>query len=92
MTVLSYIAFLCLDLLCGLLNAFAGTVLWAWFITPAFGIASPSLSLMFGIMIFAALFKSSTVKREESISKMYSLIIVKPLTALFFGWIIHFFI
>ena len=76
-------------------NGYALSVLWGWFVAPAFGL--PELSVVSAVaiaMIIGCLTKQYTGNKDDDISikKMLKIVfvtILRPSFSLFFGYILH---
>ena len=85
-----------LSLLGGIYSAWLFTFLWTWYITSQFGIKSPSLFGMWGILLIIQLIKEYKYSEEiDSFSEFMKKLFYKLIYITFgfgFGWVIHFFI
>jgi hypothetical protein len=83
-----------------LLNGWALSVLWGWFIVPLFSVPALPVLYAIGIGFIASLLRPAPSTSEEEskedlgirIVKVITQIIALPLSAVFFGWIVHSFI
>lgn len=73
-------------------TAFVFQTLWAWFLTPIFGISAPSLWMVFGLILMVSLLKSKPKKAKAEgwaalaeIGDAIAYGIVAPLLALGLG-------
>lgn len=93
-TGLAAIIFFALYAPLALLWASVFTTLWGWFVVPTFG--APELSIVQALGLSAVLSMFGKPKREEVDYKYIrwaiSTSISTPLTALFIGWILTFFL
>lgn len=71
--------------------------MWAWFITPTFGIAAPSLAILAGLWVIQTLFHrpdwaayelSQENTPSTAFGRFFAGAFIQPLLALFIGWII----
>lgn len=78
-------------------RAYVMSVLWTWFVTPVFGVASPSIWILAGLAVFIAMFSNWNVKpfidQEKSIGEKTAISVTMALAApafcLLAGWIFH---
>ena len=76
-----------------LMNGWAMTKLWAWFLVPAFGLPAISIPVAIGITVIVKNFQSlgETKKDEkwnEVLAKGFAIATLKPLLALGIGAIV----
>lgn len=96
-----FILLIIISIFTGIWTAYVATILWTWFVTPAFGMVSPTLWLMYGLLLTVrypfsfimeklpeteAKIKGTFGKSIESL--LFS--IFYPLGFLLVGWGIHF--
>ena len=79
-------------------NGYALSVLWGWFIVPTFGAPSLDVVPAIGISMVVSYLTYQIHSSEEEeipfgakITRGVTVAIMKPLLALFFGWIVHLF-
>ena len=74
-----------------LMNAWAVSVLWHWFVTPRFHVPDLSLASAVGITLIASLLQHrpnwETKKSEHPTADLVSAAILGPLWAVGIGWI-----
>ena len=82
-----------------LLSGWALSVLWGWFIVPLFNLPALPILYAIGISFVASLLHPTPTiqqdKKEDNTTKIVraiAQIVVTPLLAVFFGWIVHSFI
>ena len=75
------------------------SVLWSWFMVPAFGLPTLSIPLAIGIAIIISYMTrdlTNTEKNKKSASEVLALAIgwaiFKPALALMIGWVVRFFV
>lgn len=72
-------------------RGYALSILWGWFIVPAFGAAHLSIPLAIGVSLIAtALTNHRTYKEVEDNSKKWTplvILLVQPAFLLLFGWV-----
>lgn len=67
--------------------------MWQWFITPAFGIATPKLYLIYGLFLIACFLKSDLTKEESNRKNSIDLLAATVGRAgafLLIGWVVQF--
>lgn len=76
------------------LNGWALSVLWGWFIVPLFGLPVLSIPYAIGIALIAGMLKGHTKDPDTDDDKAAVLakIFLFPFIALFIGWIVKGFI
>lgn len=97
MSVLYFIIGLLLVLPLAAWRAYVTTVLWGWFITPTFGVQSPSIWVLAGFATLVMLYQKWNVKPyidpDKSMAEQVWLSIIGdallPAMALLSGWIYH---
>ena len=79
-------------------NGYALSVLWGWFMVPTFGLPPLAVAPAIGVSLVVSFLTNhddDSVKVErssgEAIGRSVGLAILRPAFALFFGWIVHFF-
>ena len=80
-----------------LMNGWALSVLWGWFIVPLFALPALPILYAIGISFIASLLYRNVLNTEKKkgedtstlIGKMIGQIIGIPLFAVFLGWIVH---
>lgn len=71
-----------------LMRAWALTVMWGWYIVPAFGAQPLRIVFAFGIaMIAAALTRTTRVQEKDSKFRTFVMPLIDPLLMLAFGWV-----
>lgn len=71
-----------------LLRAWVITMMWGWYVTPAFGLPPLRLAFAFGLSVFAGMFRASYAgKDDRKISGIIAGSFVNPLMTLFIGWV-----
>lgn len=80
-------------------NGYVLNLLWGWFVVPVFGLPHLSIVPAIGIAIVISYLthqlpniKEEKMELREKIARNTAIAIREPLLALFFGWIVHFFI
>lgn len=72
-------------------RAWAASVLWGWFITPAFGIPAPSMLALFGLSLVVTTIHPSPVngpkEKEFSTNAAMCWLVLHPLFSVAFGWV-----
>lgn len=70
--------------------AFTVHTLWSWFVEPAWGIASPGLSLIAGMILMIRLTVPKANQKPGDFDYKHSVVtaFAFPLVCLAFGWII----
>jgi hypothetical protein len=75
-----------------MLNGYAISVLWGWFIVTTFGLVALSVPQAIGMSLMVSyLTHHSLQKDEHSTGEKIAIAILKPILALGFGWIITLF-
>lgn len=81
-----------------ILNGYVLSVLWGWFVVPTFGAPSLSIAPAIGIALVVGYMTHQIhdcQKEDRSFSQKIAegvaMIVLKPMLALFFGWIVHLF-
>lgn len=93
------VGFAALLVVSSILNGYALSVLWGWFVVPVFHLPQLSIVPAIGIAMMvgylAHQMEPDCVEKErttgERIARAASFAILKPLFALLFGWIVHLF-
>ena len=73
------------------------TVLWGWFMVPTFHLPVLALAPAIGMaMVVGYLTRDITPRKEEEgfaegLGTAFAIGLLKPLFALFFGWVVHLF-
>jgi hypothetical protein len=78
-----------------LLKAYYLTIIWSWFIVPAFGVAALNIPLVLGIGTFVGLFHYgffTKLSREKHHGAVLGNMFLAPLFSLGIAWIIHLFV
>jgi len=77
------------------LNGYVLSVLWGWFVVPTFGAPQLSIAPAIGIALVVSYMTHQThdCQKEdkspgEKIAVGTAILVLKPLVALFFGWIV----
>lgn len=55
----------------GAFRAWVATCIWSWFVTPEFGLATPSLMVMWGLMIIPALVTTIKPNPDYDVENMF---------------------
>jgi hypothetical protein len=64
--------------------------LWAWYITPIFGLAVPQLHLLYGLVLIVAFISHSQNRNTgKDVGTLIAESLAKGIVFLFFGWIVH---
>jgi hypothetical protein len=98
MAIISFIGFIAVSLLSHILNGFALTVLWGWFIVPVFGLPVLAIVPAIGLALVAGFLTHQVVKTPtgESLSdtlvKCLTISLSKPILFLLIGWIVTLFL
>lgn len=76
------------------LNAFALTKLWGWFIVTTFGLPALGMAQAYGVMLVISFLTYQFIETQsddplKSLCTSMGFAVMKPLTALLFGWIVH---
>lgn len=74
-----------------LLNGYALSVLWGWFVVPAFGVPALSVPAAIGLaMVVGMMAKQIEINDDDKdqAGKRLAAIFLKPLLALLLGWIV----
>lgn len=81
-----------------ILNGYALSVLWGWFVVPTFSVPALGIVPAIGIamMVSYLTYQTHNCKKEErgsdkKLSEGIMTVVLKPLLALLLGWIIHLF-
>lgn len=76
-----------------MLQGFVLMTLWGWYVTPIFGVATPSLVLCigFGIFVFALRPRASS-DPDIDVGKFIFTVVFWSLWTLAIGWFWHFFV
>ncbi len=80
-------------------NGYVLSVLWGWFMVPTFGVPELSIPAAIGIALVVSYLTHQMIdcEKEEKrtfgaeVTKSIIIAIVKPLFALFIGWIVNMF-
>lgn len=81
-----------------ILSGYVMTILWGWFVTPAFGLAVPSIPIMLGLSLILSYITHQTIYTEdnrEPNTMLWSALVhslVRPLITLGVGYIIHIYV
>lgn len=78
-----------------LLNGWALSVLWRWFVSPVFEIRNLGIAEAIGLSLIVSYLthQAQNKNREEnSLANTLGLVIVRPLFSVLIGWCIKFFI
>lgn len=77
----------------GILNAFALSVCWEWFVRPVFGTPGLSIPMAWGLIVVAGFLQIYPLDKDDD-DWLLRLIMsfVKPLVLLSVGWLIHLFV
>lgn len=85
-------------ILSSILNGWVLSVLWGWFIVPTFGAPSISIVQAIGIALVVSFLTRKTDTKDDdtrSTKEKFAVasiaVFIAPAFALFFGWIVHFF-
>lgn len=84
-----------LGLLVGLWFAFAAWVLWGWFVTPAFGVAQPSLPMLFGVLLTWRAITYEMPKKDSDTADLKTkaiFVVFGPALLIGFGWLVRLFV
>ncbi|OGL32324.1 hypothetical protein A3F64_03165 [Candidatus Saccharibacteria bacterium RIFCSPHIGHO2_12_FULL_42_8] len=82
-----------------ILNGWVLSILWGWFVVPTFDAPDISVVQAIGLALVVRFLTHSrsieesddSMSKEEKLQKAAIVAIASPLFALFFGWIVHFF-
>ncbi|MDP3726358.1 MAG: hypothetical protein Q8R36_04140 [bacterium] len=92
------VGFVALIVVGSIANGFVLSVLWGWFIVPTLGLPALSVVQAIGIAMVVSYLtyhyidtQKGTEDKREKIAMAIGMVILRPLFALFFGWIIHLF-
>jgi len=95
MKIIGYItSFIVVIVFASIWSGYALSVLWAWFIVPAFGLPMLSIPAAIGVSMIVSYITHQTIpsdKEESSFEKITKGILeatMKPAFALGFGWIV----
>lgn len=79
-------------------TAYVGSILWAWFMVPTFGLPALTMPQAWGVSILVSMWTKQmfTCKSEDERSTSEKIIssvvsMIWPWTFLFFGWVCHHF-
>lgn len=80
-----------------IMNGWAASLLWGWFIAPVFDLEPLSIFQAIGLSCFVSLFKTTQSSKSdktaiELIAEMFGLAVGGPLLIVFIGWIVTWFI
>lgn len=80
-----------------ILNGYVLSVLWTWFVVPTFGLPKLSIPVAIGISLVVSYLThqrsdSSDDDKDNLLLKWVARLVLNPLVALLFGWIVHFFV
>jgi hypothetical protein len=81
-----------------LLNGWAISVLWGWFVTPLFGLPLLTIPYAIGLGLVISMFIPSTASEtkdkgwSEILIALIAKVVATPLAAIAMGWIVHSFI
>lgn len=81
-------ALICLVVILSLWQAWAATILWAWFAVPVFGLPVVSYWQMTGIMLTISAMKPRTSGQTLDNNKALGGILIGPPVMVGFGWLI----
>ena len=84
-----FVIFVLMPLL-GAWTVYALTILWAWFITPQFGLAVPSFATMWGLLLTFQMVRGYQHSDEPLNGEMLVGAVTYPAMALAFGWSIKY--
>lgn len=70
-----------------ILNGFALSVLWGWFVAPAFGLPELSVGYAMGIAVLIDML-NPTSQKPDSIEAVIANAVLRPIFTLIFGWLI----
>lgn len=68
-------------------NAYVFSYLWAWFITPVFGVAVPALYILFGLMLTIVFLGGSHSLQGKSQFEYVIRIVKRGAVVLAIGWL-----
>jgi len=94
----SLVVFICIVVYSNVLNGWALSILWGWFIIKAFGLPVLSIPLAIGVALVVGYIthQVDTKKDEREIGEIlfngFLYGTAKPLIALSIGWVVHLFI
>ena len=72
-----------------LVNGWAISMLWGWFVVPLFGTKSLTIANAIGLSCFVSLFTASSAKKEEDdLGTMIARVLIVPVLIVFIGWIV----
>jgi hypothetical protein len=76
------------------INTFTASLLWTWFITPQFGMLTPSFAALYGLMLCVGFVSSTHGKADEkrSTTDAISTLLAKNAVFLLFGYVVHLFV
>lgn len=100
MVLLAILGFVVLLVVSSIFNGYVLSVLWGWFIVPVFNLPVLTVVPAIGIAMVVSYLTYQYNKSDEDdnkissekIGKLIAMAILRPLLALFFGWIVHLFI
>lgn len=75
--------------LLALFNTWVASVLWTWFVTPAFVVAAPPLYVIYGLALFVQLFVHTQSNAEKKNIDVLAEGIIKSIVILVLAWIAH---
>ncbi len=98
---IGFVLFFAFLVLSAMLNGYALSVLWGWFIVPTFGLPQLSVVAAIGVaMVVGYLTNHQQPEKEDpyddrsfgqKMGPVIALAVMKPIFALTFGWIVHLF-
>jgi hypothetical protein len=75
-----------------MLNGVALQLLWNWFMVPTLGLPAISLVQAIGIGILISFLTHQHIPREkEERKQLFAFVILNPIIAIAFGWVVHLF-
>lgn len=69
------------------LKAAVANALWAWHVTPVFGVAAPGVWRCMGLAVLVALYFHQYQKPGDEDATYYYFLVLGPLFGLFLGWL-----
>ena len=99
MILLAFVGIIVLGVVGSVFNGYVLSILWGWFMVPTFHLPTLSVAPAIGIaMVIGYLTKQESPDVEEKerstgmkVARFVAQIIMKPLVALAFGWVVHLF-
>ena len=98
MAIIGVIGFIAVSFLNYILNGFALTVLWGWFIVPVFGLPVLAIVPAIGLVLVVGFLTHRVTKKSDSKSTSDMLVealiasLLNPLVFLLIGWIVTLFL